>query len=187
MTGYLRILACIAITGLGAACSSDSSGPFAGGNPAAPAARAASNSSHAVELHPVVGEGTGFVNVTPNARGGFVANTEDVVSVHGLSPNTLLYVRVAADVGLPGQQDDGICQRASLGQFQPLALYPGGPPATFETSAGGSGTVHVTFGVTNPAVSDRSRLDLMFRVVDALPPAVPTIDLRTGCFTIEIK
>lgn len=186
MTGYLRILACIAIAGLAVACS-DSSGPFAGANPTAPVALASSR-SHGLELLPVVGEGTGVVNVAPNARGGFVANTEDVVHVRGVSANTLLYVRVAADVGLPGgQQADGICQRASLGQFQPLALYPGGPPATLETSAGGSGTVHVTFGITNPAVSDGSQLDLMFRVVDALPPAVPTIDLRTGCFTIEIK
>jgi hypothetical protein len=47
--------------------------------------------------------------------------------------------------------------------------------------------VHVTFGITNPAVPEGGQLDLMFRIVDALPPAVPAIDLRTECFTIEIK
>jgi hypothetical protein len=186
MTGYLRILTCFAIGGLATACS-DSSGTFAGVNPAAPAALA-SSVGHALQLHAVTGEGTGIVNVTPNARGGFVANTEDVIHVRGVTPGTTLHVRAAADVGLPGgQQSDGVCQRASLGQFQPLALFPGGPPATLETSPGGSGTVHVTFGITNPAVSNGSQLDLVLRVVDALPPAVPTIDLRTDCVTLTIK
>ena len=185
MNRYLRLLACMAIGATGAACSSDSSGT--GLNPAAPAALAATT-AHGLELHAVLGAGTGIVNVTPNARSGdFVANTEDLVQVRGVAPNTLLYVRVAADVGLGAQQADGVCQRANLGQFGPLALYPGGPPATLETSAGGSGTVHVTFGATNPAISDGSGLDLMFRVVDALPPAVPTIDLRTDCFTVVIR
>ena len=69
----------------------------------------------------------------------------------------------------------------------PLASYPGGPPATLTTSPGGSGSVHVVFGATNPAISNGSRLDLLFRVVNALPPAVPTIDLRTECFSIQIK
>ena len=187
MSGYVRITACLAIGVLGVACSG-SSGPFNGLNPAAPAATAASN-GHALVLHAVTGTGTGVVNVTPTARSGdFVANTRDVVHVQGVASDTLLYVRVAADVGLPGgQQGDGVCQRANLGFFQPLALYPGGPPATLETSRGGSGTVTIDFGATNPAISDGSTLDLVFRVVDALPPAAPTIDLRTDCFTIEIK
>jgi hypothetical protein len=42
------------------------------------------------------------------------------------------------------------------------------------------------FGVTNPFTQDGASLDLVLRVVDALPPAVPTIDLRTPCFTLEI-
>jgi hypothetical protein len=180
--------ACVVIGAVGVACSSGSSGPLAGLNPAAPSALA-DNAGHGLVLHAVAGEGTGIVNVTPNARtGDFVANTQDMVQVRGVTPNTVLYVRVAADVGLPGgQQADGICQRANLGFYQPLALYPAGPPATLETSAGGSGAVHVEFGATNPAISDGSRMDLVFRLVDALPPAVPTIDLRTECFTIEIK
>jgi len=27
----------------------------------------------------------------------------------------------------------------------------------------------------------------VYRVVDALPPAVPTVDLRTACFTLVVK
>lgn len=197
MSGYLRSLTFMAIGGLSVACSS---GPFAGANPTAPAgatstsandasASALGNASHGLVLTPVIGVGTGIVNVTANARvGDFVANTQDAVHVRGVAPDTLLFVRVAVDVGLPGgEQADGICQRANLGQFGPLALYPGGPPATIETTPGGTGTVHVVFGATSPFISDGSSLDLMFRIVDALPPAVPTIDLRTECFTIEIK
>lgn len=187
MSGYFRLTACAAIGVWSLACSPSSSGPsLAGLNPAGPAALAAEG--HGLVLIPVVGEGTGIVNVQANARkGDFVANTQDVVHVRGVTPHTRLHVLVAADVGLGAQQADGICQRANLGFFMPLALYPGGPPATLETSPGGSGTVHVVFGATNPAISNGSELDLMFRVVNALPPAVPTIDLRTECFTIQIK
>ena len=146
------------------------------------------SASHGLPLTAFAGSGSGIVNVTANARGGFTANTQDAIHVHDVTPNTVLYVRAAADVGLPGaQQADGICQRAALGQFQPLLAYPGGPPATLETSPGGAGATHVVFGITNPFVPEGASLDLVLRFVDALPPAVPTIDLRTPCFTLEIK
>jgi hypothetical protein len=158
-----------------------------GGAPGS-ATSALASPTHRLSLTAVAGSGSGIVNVTANARGGFTANTRDAINVHGVSPNTVLYVRAAADVGLPGgAQADGICQRADLGQFQPLLAYPGGPPAILETSAGGAGATHVVFGITNPFVSDGGSLDLVLRLVDALPPAVPTIDLRTACFTLEIK
>jgi hypothetical protein len=190
MNGSFRVLACLVSVVFVAACSSSSTGSsLTGINPLAPDLSASAAPAHALQLTAVAGEGTGIVNVTATARSGeFVANTQDAVHVRGVTPDTLLYVRVAADVGLPnGEQSDGICQRAALGQFMPLALYPGGPAATIETSRGGAGTVHVVFGATNPFISNGSRLDLQFRIVNALPPAVPTIDLRTECFTVEIK
>ena len=149
---------------------------------------ASASPSHGLPLTAVAGSGSGIVNVTANARtGAFTANTQDAINVHGVSPNTVLFVRAAADVGLGGQQADGVCQRAALGQFQPLLAFPGGPPATLETSPGGAGATHVVFGLTNPFTQDGASLDLVLRLVDALPPAVPTIDLRTPCFTLEIK
>jgi hypothetical protein len=149
---------------------------------------ASQSSSHGLPLIAIAGSGSGIVNVTANARGGFTANTRDAIAVHGVTPDTVLYVRAAADVGLPGgQQGDGVCQRAALGQFQPLLAYPGGPPAILETSPGGAGATHVVFGITNPFVPEGGSLDLVLRLVDALPPAAPTIDLRTPCFTLEIK
>ena len=144
--------------------------------------------SHALPLIAITGSGSGIVNVTANARGGFTANTRDAINVHGVTPDTVLHVRAAADVGLPGgQQADGVCQRAALGQFQPLLAFPGGPPAILETSPGGAGAAHVVFGITNPFVPEGGSLDLVLRLVDALPPAAPTIDLRTPCFTLDIK
>ena len=178
------LAALVAVTG---ACSRSESPLTAPGSPAEQSVTEQSP-SHALQLIAFAGSGSGIVNVTANARtGAFTANTQDAINVHGVTADTVLYVRAAADVGLPGQQADGVCQRAALGQFQPLLAYPGGPGATLETSQGGAGATHVVFGVNNPFTQDGASLDLVIRLVDALPPAVPTIDLRTSCFTLEIK
>jgi hypothetical protein len=145
--------------------------------------------SHGLQLTAVSGSGSGVVNVTATAIDGvYTLNTQDSINVHGVPPNTVLYVRGAGDTGLPdGQQSDGTCQRAALGLFGAVALFPGGPAATIETSPGGSGTVHIVDGRNSPFLSDGSTTDIMLRLVDALPPAVPTIDLRTPCFTLLVK
>lgn len=150
---------------------------------------AATHSSHGLPLIPFAGSGSGVVNVTATARSGvFTVNTRDAITVHGTSPNTLLHVRATADVGLPGgQQTDGVCQRANSGQFMPLLSFPGGPPATLETSPGGAGASDIEFGITNPFVPEGGSLDLMIRLVDVLPPGVPSIDLRTPCFTLQTR
>ena len=179
------VLCVVTLAGLAAACS----GETGVRSLTAPTASTASEVSHGLVLTAFAGSGEGIVNVTANARtGGFVVNTRDAINVHGVTPNTVLYVRAAADVGLPnGQQSDGVCQRAALGQFMPLLSFPGGPGATIETSAGGAGATHIIFGINNPFVPEGGSLDLVIRLVDALPPAVPTIDLRTACFTLETR
>jgi hypothetical protein len=146
-------------------------------------------SQHGIELTPVVGSGSGIVNDTATARDGEFTLTGQVnVNVHGAPPDTLLYVQIAADVGLPGgQQTDGVCQRATAGAFAPLALYPGGPPATLTTSPGGAGAVHTTAGINNPFLPDGARTDLVIRLIDALPPATPTVELRTPCYMFQVK
>jgi hypothetical protein len=146
-------------------------------------------SSHGLQLTAVAGSGSGVVNVTSTAIDGvYTLNTQDSINVHGVPPNTVLYVRGAGDTGLPnGQQSDGICQRAALGLFGSVALFPGGPPATIETTAGGTGAVHVIDGRNSPALTDGVMTDIMLRLVDALPPAAPTIDLRTPCFTLFVR
>lgn len=97
-------------------------------------------------------------------------------------------MRGAGDTGLPnGQQSDGVCQRAALGLFGPVALFPDGPPATIETTAGGTGAVHIIDGRNNPALTDGAMTEIILQLVDALPPAVPTIDLRTPCPTLLVR
>jgi len=66
-------------------------------------------------------------------------------------------------------------------------LYPGGPPATLFTSPGGAGTVHTTAGINNPFLPDGAKTDLVIRVIDVLPPATPTIELRTPCYAFDVK
>jgi hypothetical protein len=143
------------------------------------------NGGPGLPLIPFVGTGAGSFNLvhTESHRGGFTSDAQITVSVHSVTPNTVLYVRRAGDLGLPGgQQADGICQRAAAGLFGPLPALDG-TPVTLETSPGGSGATHVhLYGM-----SEGNRLDAVFRVVDALPPAVPTIDLRTPCFTFTVK
>jgi hypothetical protein len=136
----------------------------------------------------VVGSGSGTVDVTATANdGGFIAHFQSTVNVRGVTPNTLLYLQLSPDGGLGSQQADGICQRASAGLFFPIALYTGGPQATIQTSGGGAGAVHLELHFNAPFFPEGSQGDVVWRVVDALPPAVPTIDLRTPCFAFDIK
>ena len=159
------LLCVTALAGLAIGCSSEPGTHSL----AAPTASTASEVSHGLRLTAFAGSGQGIVNVTANARTGtFVVNTRDAINVHGVTPNTLLWVRAAADVGLPGgQQSDGVCQRAALGQFMPLASFPGGPGATLETSAGGAGATHIIFvgrAATVDARSEQQRLSRAWRL-----------------------
>jgi hypothetical protein len=127
------------------------------------------------------------VNVTYTANdSSFEAAGEITINVHGAAPDSVLFVRFGSDTGLPnGQQADGICQRAAAGVFFGIGLYPGGPPATVETSPGGAGAVHIKFGANNPFLPDGATVDSMLRLVDSLTS--PTVDLRTACHTQTVK
>jgi hypothetical protein len=186
-----------------ARCSTPSPGPSLSSNmPTAPSVSQANPASgmnvasqattdNGIQLMPVLGSGAGIVNDSATANDGFTLRGQVNINVHGAPPDTLLFVQIAADVGLPGapqgQQTDGICQRANAGLFAPLALFPGGPPATLQTSPGGSGAAHTTAGVNNPFITDGGRVDVVIRLIDALPPAQPTIELRTPCYMFQIK
>jgi hypothetical protein len=166
-------------------------------SPAAPSAAAArsTNSTAAIQTHgevlsAVIGSGAGIVNVTPTAAvdGSFSAQIN--VNVHDAPANTTFYVQRAPEIGR-ALGSDGICQRA-------LGIAPWGPPApnfvtfplpgtgplvTLVTSNGGAGAVHIDFAA--PTITDGTRFDVMFRLVDSL--TAPTNELRTACFTVEVK
>jgi hypothetical protein len=187
---YRLIIALIASSIVAIACSKAST-------PVAPSAAAASSrlSSAALQTHgealtAVIGSGAGIVNVTPTAavEGSFSAQIN--VNVHDAPANTTFYVQRAPEVGRP-LGSDGICQRA-LGEapwgppapnFVTFPLPAPGPLVTLDTSAGGAGAVHIDFAA--PAITDGTSFDVMFRLVDNL--TAPTNELRTGCFTVEVK
>lgn len=143
---------------------------------------AAASATNGLAFVAVVGAGSGLLNspATGTNREGTL-NVQATISVHGVPPNTVLYVRRAADLGLGAQQADGTCQRAAAGQFQPAPAVPGGPGATIETSPGGAGATHMEFSRND--LPEGTKFDAMYQLVDA----AATIDLRTPCFTFTVK
>jgi hypothetical protein len=146
---------------------------------------AIANGGPGLPLIAVAGTASGRFNLvhTESDRNGLTADSQLTISVEGASPNTVLYLRRGSDFGLPdGQQADGVCTRAAAGLFSQVPLPQGGF-ITMETSPGGSGAANFhLFGT-----SEGNIIDVVFQLVDALPPAVPTVDLRTPCFTFTVK
>jgi hypothetical protein len=151
---------------------------------------------HGQSLSAVMGQGSGVVNlITTPGELGF--SSEITVNVHGTTPNAPLYIQRAPEVGRP-LGSDGICQRAN-------GLWPweqpnsaGFPPAptwvtfprplagdlkTLTTDSDGAGSAHFAFDL--PTLADGTVFDVEFRLVDSM--TAPTIDLRTGCFTVTVK
>jgi len=183
---FVRVIGMVAGI-FAAACSGKASltptSPTVGANAAQSAIGA--NGGPGLPFIAVAGTGSGRFNLvhTESDRDGFTSDAQVTISVEGVSPNTLLHLLRAGDLGLPGgQQADGACQRAAAGLFGAVPV-PGGGSVTLETSAGGSGATHVHLYGT----SEGNTLDSLWRLVDALPPAVPTVDLRTPCFTFTVK
>jgi hypothetical protein len=178
--------------GLGACSATDSRTPLTPTQVDAPATAAGLRTgaeSHAITFTPVAGDGSGTINITATPRPGtFTLNAQVTVNVHGVPPNTVLRLFRSGDIALPGdQQADGVCQRAAAGLFGPVPLSPGGPPAILETSPGGSAALHFELQGNDPFLPDGAAVDVVYRLIDALPPAVPTIDLRTACFTFTAR
>jgi len=154
------------------------------------APRASAASTHAQLLTPVLGVGSGTVNVTPTAAvdGSFSAQIE--VNVHGAPPNTTFYVERAPEVGRANGAD-GICQRAAgeapwgppTPNFVTFPRPAAGPLVVLQTSEGGAGSVHIDFAA--PTIADGTAFDVMFRLVDNLTN--PSNEWRTGCFTVTVK
>jgi hypothetical protein len=195
-----KFISVIAMAGslLAASCSGDApgsptaptgvtNGPSATPQSAAPVGPSSvADESRGLPMTAVVGTGEGIFNLTHTAsnRGGFTGDSQFAISVHGVPPNSVLYLTRSGDIGLPdGQQSDGVCQRASSGLFGPV-LTPDGEFVTVETTAGGTGPIHLHLYGNTP---DGTVIDTVYRLVDALPPATPTTDLKTPCFTFTVK
>lgn len=146
--------------------------------------------THGQELTAVVGVGSGIVNVSTTAAADGSFSAQITVNVHGAPPNTTFFVQRSPEIGRPNSAD-GICQRAAgeapwgppAPDFLTFPLPATDPLVTLQTSAGGSGTVHIPFAA--PTILDGTAFDVMFRLVDDLTS--PANDLRTGCFTVSVK
>jgi Cu/Zn superoxide dismutase len=152
--------------------------------------------THGQTLAAVTGQGAGIVNITTTS-GSLGFSAQITVNVHGTTPNSVLYIQRAPEVGRP-LGNDGICQRANgLWPWeQPnSAGFPAAPAfvtfprpnagdlKTLTTDADGAGSAHFAFDL--PTLADGTVFDVEFRLVDDL--AAPTTDLRTGCFTVTVR
>lgn len=178
-------------------CSNQAAAPSAPSSLVSPVAiqgpldsSASTSGTHGLALTPLLGVGSGIVNVTPTAAVDGSFSAQIVVNVHGAPPNARFYVQRAPEVGRP-QNADGICQRAAgeapwgppTANFVTFPRPAAGPLVVLQTSEGGAGSVHIDFAA--PMIADGTAFDVMFRLVDDLTS--PSNELRTGCFTVRVK
>jgi hypothetical protein len=191
---------CLALSALGWACSGRTPSPTAPTLAVPTSSRVFSDeqgegahiaSTHGQPLTAVIGAGSGIVNVTLTAAGNGSLSSLTTVDIHGAPPNTTFYVQRAGELGRGPTGFDGICQRAAglppwgppTPNFLTYPLPQPGPLVTLETSPGGAGAVTIPFA--SSAVASTTRFDVMVRLVDSLTD--PANELRTSCFTVEVK
>ncbi len=113
----------------------------------------------------------GLVEVSPTAHDVLAPDTFDVqgtVNVRDLAPNTDYKVLRWVDL-----TPDGSCTGT-------VRLLPGNP--TLTTSAGGAGALH--FEISSTTITDGTRFDVIWRVVDAATGATV---LESSCLTVTAK
>ena len=186
MSRYKRYLARIAATlGPAAICVACGSSPTSPSRVDIPAG------THQSTLSAIVGAGTGGVSVTPKAipQGTFDAGIQ--VRLQRARPNTTFIVQRAPEIGRASAAD-GICQRAAgtspWGPADPPApafvtFVDGATPYTIATDGSGNGSLDFEF--TAPTILAGTLFDVMFRLVDN--PETPTMEIRSGCFTVTVK
>lgn len=164
-----------------------------GKSPAAPTANPIPGGTHQASITAVSGTGGGGVSVTPKAIPAATFAADISIAIGAARPNTTYIVQRAPEIGR-ALGSDGICQRAA-GQSPWSAADPPapafmtfqnpnpGPNVTMTTSATGNATL--TFEFLAPAIVAGTVFDVMFRLVDN--EAAPTLELRSGCFTVTVK
>lgn len=164
-----------------------------GKSPTAPDPVVIPAGTHQSAINPVTGTGAGGVSVTPKAIATATFAADIVVSIQKAKPNTVYFIQRAPEIGRT-LGSDTVCQRA-LGISPWSAVDPAapafvsfqipnpGPSATLTTSATGSATM--TFEFLAPTIPAGTVFDVMFRLVDN--ETSPTLELRSGCFTVTVK
>ena len=177
MTALGPVIVCLAT----ASCSSSSTAPTS----LVPAG------THQSTITAVSGTGGGGVSVTPKSIPDGTMDVDISIRVTNARPNTTFIVQRAPEIGRANAAD-GICQRAlGLSPWSPsdpaapafLTFPLGSGSATFTTAATGIGSLDFEF--KSPTIPAGTVFDVMFRLVDN--EAAPTIELRSGCFTVIVK
>ena len=147
--------------------------------------------THQSQLAALTGTGTGGVSVTPKAiaQGSFDADIK--VRVQKAKAATTYIVQRAPEVGRASAAD-GVCQRAAgMSPWSPadapapafVTFMNGTTPYTITTDASGAGSLDFEF--LAPTVPAGTLFDVLFRLVDNVD--APTLDIRSGCFTVTVK
>ena len=140
----------------------------------------------------MLGTGDGGVSVSPVAipAGTFDANIS--IRVEKARPSTTYIVQRAPEIGR-ALASDGICQRAAgIAPWSPadpaaaaFVTFPGaaGGSTSLTTLADGTGSLDFEFQAAT--IPTGTVFDVMFRLVDN--ETAPTLELRSGCFTVTVK
>jgi hypothetical protein len=177
LTALGPVITCVLI----ASCSSSSTAPTS----PLPAG------THQSAITAVSGTGGGGVSVTSKSIPDGTMDVDISILLTNARPNTTFTVQRAPEIGRANAAD-GICQRAlGLPPWSPsdpaapafLTFPLGSGSATVTTAANGTGSLDFEF--KSPTIPAGTVFDVMFRLVDN--EAAPTIELRSGCFTVIVK
>jgi hypothetical protein len=147
--------------------------------------------THQSEITAVTGTARGGVSVTPKAIPEGTMDVDISITVINALPNAKYFVQRAPEIGR-ALAADGVCQRAlGLSPWSPsdppaaafLTFPLGSGLATLTTSASGTGSLDFEF--RSPTIAAGTLFDVMFRLVDN--ETAPTIESRSGCFTVVVK
>lgn len=167
-----------------------------GQSPTAPAAAPVTPvpaGTHQSPITALLGTGSGGVSVTPKAIAAGTFDADISIAIGNAKANTVYIVQRAPEIGR-ALAADGICQRAA-GLSPWSAADPAapafltfqnpnpGPSVTMTTSATGSAAM--AFEFLAPMIPAGTVFDVMFRLVDN--ETAPTVELRSGCFTVTVK
>lgn len=144
---------------------------------AQPSGAQGAQGTHGYPLTAIVGQGTGHVNISPEAsQEGF--SVEVQVSVRSSEPNAEFLLTRSVDF-----QPDGVCTGTT---FTPLPLPNAGPLELLKTSPAGAGAKHASFAFTPPPPApfeDGKQFDVHWEIRTESGSTV----LRSGCITVTVR
>jgi hypothetical protein len=133
--------------------------------------------THGHLLTAIVGQGSGHVNISPEAsQEGF--SVEVQVSVRWTEPNAEFLLTRSVDF-VP----DGVCTGTT---FTPLPLPNPGPLELLKTSPAGAGAKHASFAFTPPPPApfeDGKQFDVHWEIRTVSGSTV----LRSDCITVTVR